>query len=779
MYRLFTAFALLVSVSPVAGQITVIGTDRSASYRIDKVEVNADVRGQSASVLLAQTFVNQSSRTIEAQFLFPLPDDAAISGLTLIVDGKELPGELKKREDARRIYENIVRQQKDPALLEYVGQGVFKTSVFPIPANANRRVEIRYTQLLKQDGGLIDFTLPLGTFKHAKRTINNVSVNVRVDAEQSIKTIYSPTHDFEIKRPDEKQARCKLRLQDVAKPDDVRLLFGTKRGDIGMNLISYRPEAKKDGYFLLLASPRVKSKKAQKIAKTVLFVVDTSGSMSGEKIEQAKSSLKYMVSKLGPKDTFNIIAYSTDVALFREELEVVNEETRQAALGFVDDIYAGGGTNINGALMAALKQLKDKQRPAYVMFMTDGLPTVGTRDEKQIAAAAKEANQVSARIFNFGVGFDVNSRLLDRLSRDNRGTSIYVTPNEDIEVASSNLFRKVQSPALTDVKVVITPEEHDSGRKAIRRVYPRELTDLFRGEQLVMVGRYRTGGPTKVVLTGEVNGKKRSFELDGRLASKSNTGRNSYVEKLWATRRIGEIIDELDLNGRNKELIDELVALSLRYGIMTPYTSFLADENTLLTDRGRMERETRRRLSGLSQADGQLGFGQRRFKKSLQSARTAAPSNADFIFKSGGSGIGSRATSGAESLGGGGLGGSNGLGSSPGFGGGLGGGGLGGPAEQKAANEKASSTRRVRQIGSKTFYWKKNGWEDSELADEDKKKLPLVKIEQYTKEYFDLAARDKGKWSKFLSLTEPVEVVLGGKRYRIVPSKSANGSEAK
>lgn len=794
MYRFLATclFALLLPSFAVS-QVVVVRDGRrivrppvSAQFRIQEVSVNATLKDQVATVQMAQVFENQSSFTIEAQFLFPLPEGAAISDLTLVVDGKELTGELKKREDARRIYESIVRQQKDPALLEYIGNGVFRTSVFPIPARQKRRVEIRYTQLLKKDSGLVDFTLPLGTLKHTTQPIEKAVVSVRLDTTEPLKTVYSPTHDFDIDRPDETRARCSLTLRNVVRPSDVRLMFGTRGGDVGMNLISYRPHADQDGYFLLLASPRVRSKKGQQIPKTVVFVVDRSGSMSGEKIDQAKAALKYMVNQLGDKDTFNIVSYSSDVDVFREELEVVNADTRKAALAYIDDIYSGGGTNINDALTAALTQLKDRKRPSYVMFFTDGLPTVGVKDERRIAANAKKVNEVASRVFSFGVGYDVNSRLLDRLSRDHRGTSVYVKPTEDIEVASSNMFRKVSAPVLTDIAVRITPQNHDSDRRAIKRVYPRELTDLFRGEQLVMVGRYRASGPARVVLTGEVNGKKKKYELDAKLDADSQTATNSYVEKLWATRRIGEIIDELDLNGRNQELIDELVALSLRHGIMTPYTAFLADENVQLTANEGNVRRARMLLGRLGEAGGASGFRQREFKKALQAAPTAeaALSTADAInsFDSGGgAGAGQSAQRGLG--GGGGLPSAGRAGSRPnrsmskisGFGG----------LPGKHADEESGESRRrerIRRIGTKTFYWKENAWRDAEFDDQDKakqKQTAVIEVEQFSKQYFELAAKDKGKWSKYLSLKERVEVVLEGKRYRIVPAKDTAKSQAK
>jgi Ca-activated chloride channel family protein len=270
--------------------------------------------------------------------------------LTLLVDGKELAGKLLKKEDARRIYEEIVRRRQDPALLEYMGQGLFQTSVFPIPAQAERTVEIRYTQLLKKDNGLVDLLLPIGTTKHSNKPVETLNLTIRIESTDQIKTVYSPTHAIDIQRPDNTHAVCKLTLKDSYTPDDFRLLYGTVNGMVGMNLISYRPNEADDGYFVLLASPEVKAALDQRIEKTMVFCFDKSGSMSGKKIEQAKEALKFLVNQLKPGDTFNIVTYDSAVEAFRPELQRVDDATVKAALSYADGIYAGGSTNIDGAL---------------------------------------------------------------------------------------------------------------------------------------------------------------------------------------------------------------------------------------------------------------------------------------------------------------------------------------------------------------------------------------------------------------------------------------------
>ena len=172
-------------------------------YKVRTVEMQVSVKDQIASVQLSQVFQNVSSAVLEAQILFPMPENAAVSQLTLLVDGKELTGKLMRKDEARAVYESIVRQRRDPALLEYLGQGLFQTSVFPVPPQAERRVEIRYQQLLRHESGLTDLLLPIGTYKHAQHPIETLSVVMRVETSEPLKTLYSPTHAVEIQRPDD------------------------------------------------------------------------------------------------------------------------------------------------------------------------------------------------------------------------------------------------------------------------------------------------------------------------------------------------------------------------------------------------------------------------------------------------------------------------------------------------------------------------------------------------------------------------------------------------
>lgn len=726
-------------------------------YHISKLDFHATVREQVAQVQIEQVFQNVSSQTLEAQIVFPLPADAAISELTLLVDGQEFSGKLLRKEEARSIYESIVRSRRDPALLEYIGQGLYQTSVFPVPPQASRTVQIRYSQLLKKDSGLVDLTLPIGLSKHSNRAIGQLNVDVRVETNAPLRTIYSPSHGIDLQRSDDKHAHCKLTLSNADRLEDFRLLFGTNSGQLGTHLISYKPLENEDGYFVLLVSPELKRVDSTPMPRSMIFVLDRSGSMNGEKIKQAREALKFLINQLRPQDTFNIVAYDSVVETFRPELQRADADTIKAALGYAEGIYAGGSTNIDGALQTSLKLLTTKAVPSYVLFLTDGLPTVGERNEQRIAANAKSINNVSARLFNFGVGYDVNSRLLDRLSRDNRGQSVYVRPNEDIEASVSNLYNKIGNPMLTDLAVNFEFDEPTSPAEAARinRLYPKQLSDLFFGEQLVLVGRYRKGGLAKVVVSGQHAGQLQKFSFPVTLADRSMGESNGFAEKLWATRRVGEIIDELDLRGQNQELVDELVQLSIRHGIITPYTSFLADDNVRLADRSNMSRAAESTRRSLSLEAGRAGVEQRAFKAQLQSADNASAVSGPVSAPTPASSIvaGARGATSEKQR------------------------------EAAAADAKkevfkgirvvdesgaVKSLDSVRQLGQKTFFRKSNMWQDSTVTDEQQAKA--IRLKQFSREYFDLAASHSGTLAKYLAFEEPVVLNLDGKTYQIDPA---------
>jgi Ca-activated chloride channel homolog len=678
--------------------------------------------------------------------------------MTLLVDGKEYPAKLLDKDEARKLYEEIVRKNKDPALLEWMGTGLFKTSVFPVPAGASRTVTLEFSQMCRKFEGLTDFTFPLSTAKYTAEAVEEVKIRATIESDQEIKNVYSPTHTVEIKRPDDKHAVVTYTKKNEVPGSDFRLFYDVGKGKVSARVLSYRPDKQDDGFFLLLASPKIEATDAERPKKTVIFVVDRSGSMSGKKIEQARGALKHVLNNLRKGDLFNIVAYDSDVESFRPELEKFNEETRKAALGFVEGLYAGGSTNIDAALKTALAQINDSSRPSYVLFLTDGLPTTGETNEMKIVANSEQYNDVRARVFAFGVGYDVNSRLLDKLARENHGQSEYVKPDEDIEDRVSKLYNRIESPVMTDVEITFDFDKLKTGQgKPVNRVYPKESLDLFAGEQLVVVGRYREPGTAKVVVRGKVGDEKQKLDFPADLVKNSKDETHAFIEKLWAVRRIGEIIDELDLKGKNEELVEELVNLSTRHGILTPYTSFMADENSRVQDLAANVRRAEGRLDALSQSSGYGGFAQRQLKGAYKMADRAPAAAA--------------AAPALEAFGP----------PAPGRAGGGAGGRPGGIANQgqqgfagqtaaplaEAAEELQTARQTVRNVANRTFYLRDGRWVDSQLTDEQEK--DPVRVKQFSDEYFDLARQHGKKLSQYLVFDEPVLIKLEDKAYLIEP----------
>ena len=586
------------------------------SYEVREVSIVGRVRDQVAEVQVSQTFHNPGSTVMESEFLFPLPEEGAVQDFVLLVDGRELPGRLLPKDEARRIYEEIVRTKRDPALLEYMGRGLYRTSVFPIPPGADRKVTMRYTQICKRDRDVVEFAYPLSTQKFTAKPIQRLSVDLSIRSKEAIKSVYCPSDDASIRRFGDHEVDVKLEHHDVVPEHDFRLVTTLAEGAFSASMLSYRPTESEDGYFLVLASPEVKAADTRPMPKTVIFVIDRSGSMAGKKIEQARRTLKSVLNNLRDDDLFNIVAYDDRVESFRPELQRYGSRSRDEAERFVENIREGGSTNIDEALRTALEMIQDRSRPSYVLFLTDGLPTAGEVNEQRIAEHCRRANERRARVFCFGVGYDVNARLLDRLSGGNSGTSEYVKPDEDIETHVGRFYSKMTSPVLTDIRLELSGVDTN-------RTYPRDLPDLFEGGQLIVAGRYRQSGKTTIRISGKVGDERRSFEFPAELAAPNRGNGHEYVERLWAVRRVGDLIDQIDMNGQNRELVDELVSLSLKYGLLTPYTSFLADETVSLHASADHRRQAGRSLESLREESGRVGVAQRDFKQAYMKADRA------------------------------------------------------------------------------------------------------------------------------------------------------------
>ena len=524
-----------------------------------------------AETTIEQVFRNDSPIEQEAMYLFPVPEGAAITRLTMTIGDKIYEGKLMGRDEARNLYESIVRRRRDPALLEYAERGLVKLSVYPIPSGAERKITIRYAESLKQEGGAMRYIYPLRVDQMSNKPIASLSATVEIESSAPLQSVFSPSHgDASVRIKNPNHATVTWEASNIHPDRDLVVYYRASHEDLGMSLLTYR--SGEDGYFLLFVSPSAKQAAAE-MPKHVVFVVDRTGSMTGEKIEQAKAAFKYTIQHLKPQDKFAVIAFNEEPDLFENELVSATPENVKKAMKKVSGLDAQGGTNIKDALSAALKLLKEDDSTGLktILFLTDGLPTVGETDVKRILSDVKDKNSIRARLFVWGVGEDVNVTFLDKLANQNRGESDFVQQNENIEVKISGFFDMMSSPVLTDMKVFF------KGVEALE-VYPKELPDLFRGGQVVIAGRYKGSGAGTVVLEGLASNKPRTVRLAANWPDRADS--NDYIPRIWAMRKIGFLMDEVRLHN-NPEVIQEIVRLAREYGIITEYTSFMIDDRQI------------------------------------------------------------------------------------------------------------------------------------------------------------------------------------------------------
>lgn len=520
-----------------------------------------------------QEFRNDTAFMIEGRYVFPLPKNAIVSEFCMWSDGTKLEGKILAADEARHIYEDYVQRILDPALLEYIGRDTLSARIFPIPSGETRRVELSYTEVLTAENGVYRYLYPLDTERFSAYPLEEVRIEVDLETESSLQAVYSPSHKVTTTKESSRKAYVLYAEQDVLPQKDFILYYSVLPEQMGMTLLTYK-SGNDDGFFLLIVSPNVEQENTV-IAKELVFVLDTSGSMSGKKIIQAKEALSFVLENLNPEDRFAVVSFSDYPRAQSSELVSVSAASRDQAISWVGTLNASGGTNIHEALSTALSLFEQNDRPHYVIFLTDGQPTVGQTDALSIITDASQANKVQARIFSFGVGYDVNTVLLDRLSQENHGTTVYVTPDENLEVAISSFYRKIAAPVLTSPQISIEGvTTYDQ--------YPNPLPDVFRGSQVLFAGKYEGSGNATITLSGEVRGSSACY-ISQRIFPEVALDAD-FLPRVWAGRKIAYLLDQLRLYGENEELINEVIALSKRYGIITPYTSFLIEEEPLSAD---------------------------------------------------------------------------------------------------------------------------------------------------------------------------------------------------
>jgi len=666
--------------------------------------VTVKIQDQLTVTHVDQVFYNPNDWTIEGTYIFPIPDGAAVSGFILWVDGQPVEGQVLDATQARQTYEEIVSSMRDPALLEYVGRGAVQARIFPIAPQGERRIELEYTQALTAEGGLVRYIYPLNTEKFSAMPIDSVTISVEIQSSLPIRAVYSPSHEVGVSRESDHQVSVGYEAANVTPNTDFALYYSLGETE-AFHLLTFRDPADSsdpDGFFLVLLAPRINTID-QVIPKDLILVLDRSGSMDGEKFQQAQQATRYILDSLNQRDRFNLITFSTGIQTYASGLRPASEAAE--ARSWLDSMQAEGSTDINRALLEAATMV-DPERSTYLIFLTDGLPTEGVTDSQSILSNFAANARDNLHLFAFGVGYDVDTILLDTLSQDHQGRSTYVQPGMNLDEILSSFYTSISTPVLTNLEL-------DFGGLSTYDLYPHPLPDLFAGSQVILMGRYREGNHTDITLTGEVNGERQTFTFSDQVFEEQSSADSAQasIPRLWATRKIGYLLNQIRLQGVNQEIINQIVHLSIRYGIVTPYTSYLVTEQAPL---GEVEQQ---RLANET-------FSQ------IQAMPTAAPS--------GPAAVQSAADAGAMQ-------------------------GVGSALENKG---EASSTVRV--LGARTYVLSEGKWIDTAF---DPDTMHTTEIEFLSQDYFKLVA-DHSELADAFALGEKVIALSSGVAYEVVSSEN-------
>ena len=692
---------------------------------VKSIKLDTKIDGQIAVTHVEQVFRNDTPYTLEGTYFFPIPEDASIIEFSIWENGAKLVGEVRSREEARRIYDEIVRRQRDPGLLEYAGKDLLQASIFPIPPNSDKKIELKYSEILTAESGTAAYRYPLGTGRNIwsrptpvrennssripryDQKFGTVSGKIEIIGNEALRNIYSPSHSVEVSRKGETRALVSFETDN--NNSDFQLFYGISNNDFGMSLMTYR-EPGKDGYFLLMLSPKDDIAERELVSKDIIFVLDTSGSMAEEgKMEKARSALLFGIAGLREGDRFNIVNFAGEEHLFEKGVVEASTDNKKRGEEFVKKLRPTGGTNINDALRASMRQFDSSERPKMLVFLTDGLPTVGETNVDKIVKNAKEIKVEGLRLFPFGVGYDVNTELLDKLAAENSGTADYVEPKEDLEIKVSNFFTKVNSPVLSNLEL-------DFGSVETDLMYPRQLTDIFKGTQLAIIGRYSNSSDilsATIRLTGRSGKKNKTFSYSN-LDFPMRADKNDFLPRLWATRRVGWLMEQIRSNGENKELRDEVVDLGTRYGIVTPYTSYLATDGSFKPGAivgNRMAVDAAATMRATNEKSGRGAVQLSKQQVELQENISAAATK-----------------------------------------------------DKKTDSVFIRNTAQNQFVANKNFFNQSGNWIDAEYKKEEK--LPEINLKFASEEYFALIKNEPGI-AQYFALGEEVTLVWKGRVYNV------------
>ncbi len=568
-----------------AGLLVPTGQSRSLAIESQKVEVQ--INNGVAVTTVTQVFRNDAPQPLEALYTFPVPREASVANFSMWINGKEVIGEVLERQRARDIYQQVTRvEKKDPGLLELVNHKTFEMRVFPVPARGTQRIQITYYQPIDYDSGFGTYVYPLEMSKPAvTEMLKEFSVRVDVKSDIPVKRIHSPSHGDAVVTAEIKPGRYRASLEQ-AKGNlhrDFVLVYELQRERMGINLITSRDKGE-PGYFMLLLTPGTQFDEPKKQVN-VTFVLDVSGSMAtGDRLNVGRQTVAEALDLLRENDTFNIIAFNIAPSSLADRPVPATKANRQRALEFLRGQSARGGTEIVPALEKALEQKSPEARNA-ILLLSDGEASDLEGNPAILTTLRQQKGDM--RIFTFGIGNEVNRPLLDRLAAESGGLADYVSNQDEVQRKIRLMQLKLASPVAEKLRI------HFEGVETFD-VCPHKLPNLYRGQQLVLLGRYKGAGQAKLTITGELLGRPET--ITARLDFPETDLDNPQIQRMWAWRKVDAALAQIRDQGESESLRKEIVSLGTTYSIVTPYTAFLVLENEAEYQRFNIERANARRI---------------------------------------------------------------------------------------------------------------------------------------------------------------------------------------
>lgn len=543
---------------------------------IKSLDVDIDINDQVAETYVDQTFYNELDQSVEAVFIFPLPKNAMVTNMAYWVNGERYEAEIRERQEAVDEYNDRKREWLDPALMEKIDNNLYRLKIVPISANSEVRTEITYVEMCTYDFGVTTYEYFLNTTELSSQPLETVHLTLDAITQNPYNYFNSPSHNSSAATQITKHSDYHYNLvygdEDFMPDTDLRIEWETKRDKVQYSLLTYTPTSEdsmgESSFYAIWVTPPDSLENDELLPKDIIFTADVSSSMEGDRILALKESLKYFLDLLNPDDRFNIITFGTHVVPFKNDLVEANANNISEAQIFVSQIYALGMTNISAALDSSFDQSFRTNSSKNLIFLTDGMPTLGETNIDSINNSVMQNNKNDVRLFSFGIGDNISEALLTKLALDNHGYAHMISADDSIETVVNNHFERISKSVMTDL------EFDYNGFQPWDR-YPKNLTDLFWGSQTMEMGLYDQGGEFNVELSGMM--RENFVNYSKNMYFPDTTGGYRFVPRLWARAKINHLLDLIAIHGETDELVNQVIELSLRFQILTEYTALYAD----------------------------------------------------------------------------------------------------------------------------------------------------------------------------------------------------------